>query len=83
MRDCYCAKCGMHFMMTEAFYDTMTRTEATFYCPAGHGNFYKIPEKMVEVPVVGTINEPDPPETGHDSAAARHLKLVKESRDAE
>lgn len=37
---CCCAKCKMAFWITDEFYAVARHTEQTFYCPAGHQNYY-------------------------------------------
>jgi hypothetical protein len=35
-----CAECQMEFGMPDAFHLTMKQGHYTFYCPAGHSNYY-------------------------------------------
>lgn len=40
MRLCNCAACGISFAMPEAHAKRLEECHNTFYCPAGHTNYY-------------------------------------------
>lgn len=37
---CACAECQMAFWLTDEFHTVARQTQMTFYCPAGHKNYY-------------------------------------------
>lgn len=43
-----CAECQMSFWLTDEFHLTMKQTHYTFYCPAGHKNFYPVGESETD-----------------------------------